>query len=93
MMDCLCDYLHEQVLLYFRSRLERARASEDHVVQSSCRRANDSIYDQLPQEFTDADLIKCKDGNKEAARSMRRRWLKYGMIRMSETQSHYVKCS
>ena len=58
MMDCLCDYLHEQVLLYFRSRLERARASEDHVVQSSCRRSNDSIYDQLPQEFTDADLIK-----------------------------------
>ena len=66
MMDCLCDYLHEQVLLYFRSRLERARASEDHVVQSSCRRSNDSIYDQLPQEFTDADLIKSKDGNKEA---------------------------
>ena len=93
MMDCLCDYLHEQVLLYFRSRLERARASEDHVVQSSCRRSNDSIYDQLPQEFTDADLIKSKDGNKEAARSMRRRWLKYGMIRMSEAQGRYVKCS
>ena len=93
MMDCLCDYLHEQVLLYFRSRLERARASEDHVVQSSCRRSNDSIYDQLPQEFTDADLIKSKDGNKEAARSMRRRWLKHGMIRMSEAQGRYVKCS
>ena len=91
MMDCLCDYLHEQVLLYFRSRIERARASEEHVVQSSCRRSNDSIFDQLPQEFTDADLIKSKDGNKEAARSMRRRWLKYGIIRPTEKPGNYIK--
>ena len=93
MMSCLCDYLHEQVLLYFRSRIERSRASDDNVRPRSYHTTNDSIYDQLPQEFTDADLIKSKDGNKEAARSMRRRWLKYGMIRLSETQGHYVKCS
>ena len=91
LMDCLCDYLHEQVLLYFRSRLERARASDEHVVQKNYRTFNDSIFDQLPSTFTDADLIKCKEGNKEAARSLRRRWLKYGIIMTTDKQGCYVK--
>ncbi|MBR5716782.1 MAG: hypothetical protein IKX59_09375 [Bacteroidales bacterium] len=93
MMSCLCDYLHEQILFYFRSRITRSRASDDYVEPRSYRTANDSIFDQLPMEFDDSDLIKCKNGNKEAARSLRRRWIKHGLIKLGESQGHYVKCS
>ena len=91
LMECLCDYLLEQVLLYFRSRLERAFDSDDHVVDRTRRTENDSIFDKLPNTFTDADLIMCKEGNKEAARSLRRRWLKYGIIKATAEQGCYVK--
>jgi len=91
LMECLCDYLLEQTLRYFRVKIERSMKSVGCEVQSIQRMINDGIFDKLPDEFSDSDLLSLKDGQCEAARSLRRRWLKAGLIRMSDKSGWYVK--
>jgi len=90
-MECLCDYLHEQILIYFRAKIQKCLTSSESYVTRTRKSTNDSIFDQLPDEFGDAELLNLKQGSKEAARSLRRRWIQDGFIKPTETPGRYIK--
>lgn len=84
--DIIADYLLENVLYYFRDRIERAYNNPDYQTSQRQRNsANDSIYDRLGQIFTIDDLRreKSKDytGNDldNTVKQMAKNWKKNGL--------------
>ncbi len=90
-MEYLCDYLIEQLIYFFGEKIKQSTAVCSTDVKHVYRTANDTIYDQLPNEFEDVDLLNLKNGQKEAARSLRRRWMDSGLIKMGSEPGRYIK--
>ena len=83
--DTLADYFMDNVLYYFRERIEKAY---DHQEEAICntRRGhgrNDSIYERLPQKFNinRAQQERDDDPTGNRTRSMIKNWVRQGLVR------------
>lgn len=89
MFDTLANEMMDNVLLYFRSRLESS--SSPSLLNGRERIGkNDTIYDRLSRDFTTDDAALLKGGNSNTTRMMLRRWLTHGLI--IRTTHGYQKC-
>ena len=83
--DTLADYFMDNVLYYFRERIEKAY---DHQEDSICstrrgRGRNDSIYERLPEKFniSRAQQERDDDPTGNRTRSMIKNWTRQGLVR------------
>lgn len=85
LFDILADHYMENVLYFFRSRIENAYASQQDAVVSSRRGKgrNDSYYDTLPEKFSikQAMLLRNDDPDGNRTRSMLKNWTRQGLVR------------
>ena len=85
LFDILADHFMENVLYYFRGRIEKAYNSQQDAIISVRRTKgrNDSYYDQLSQKFTlnQAMLLRDDDPEGNRTRSMLKNWTRQGLIR------------
>jgi hypothetical protein len=83
--DILADYFMENVLYYFRDRIEKAyEHQEDSVCNTRRGRGrNDSIYERLPEKFTiaRAQQERTDDPTGNRSRSMIKKWTRQGLVR------------
>ena len=83
--DVLADYFMENVLYYFRDRIEKAyEHQEDSVCNTRRGRGrNDSIYERLPEKFTiaRAQQERTDDPTGNRSRSMIKNWTRQGLVR------------
>ena len=83
--DILADFFMENVLYYFRDRIEKAyEHQEDSVCNTRRGRGrNDSIYERLPDKFSISRAQQERDddptGNR--TRSMIKNWTRQGLVR------------
>ena len=83
--DTLADYFMDNVLYYFRERIEKAYDHQDDAICNTRRGRgrNDSIYERLPEKFTIARAQQERDddptGNR--TRSMIKNWTRQGLVR------------
>ena len=95
-MQCynvLADYLIDTTMYYFRDRLEAARQKQAfNGTRRKHRGVNDTIFDQLPNEFTleDARRAKGPDSQPNAAKQMVKHWCENGLC-LSIARSRYRK--
>jgi hypothetical protein len=75
----------ENVLYYFRGRIEKAYNSQQDAIVSIRRTKgrNDNYYDQLSEKFTiqQAMLLRDDDPEGNRTRSMLKNWTRQGLIR------------
>ena len=83
--DTLADYFMDNVLYYFRERIEKAYDSQDDAVCSTRRGhgRNDTIYERLPQKFNiaRAQQERNDDPTGNRTRSMIKNWTRQGLVR------------
>lgn len=83
--DVLADYFMDNVLYYFRARIEKAYGQQETAVSGNRRAAgrNDSIYAKLPTQFTIAmaQQLRPDDPTGNRTRSMIKNWLRQGLTR------------
>ena len=92
LVDDVADYLLDQQLRYFRSRIEKKYASADYATSPIGRRpaANDAVYAALPQNFNYDEAVKITQAVKGKAVSrnsvscMLRRWSTAGKVQQQE---------
>ena len=83
--DILADYFMDNVLYYFRDRIEKAYDHQEDSVSNNRRGRgrNDSIYERLPKRFNIARAQQERDddptGNR--TRSMIKNWNRQGLVR------------
>ena len=86
MFDVIANYLVENTLHFFRKRIENAYDSEDYTgTQRQQHGSNDTVFDQLPQEFTLDQAFSAKkasysEATSETAKQMVRHWREQGLI-------------
>lgn len=88
--DVLADYLLDNALYFFRSRIEEAFSSKDYCCQSAwdrCRRGkNDSIFERLDVTFTfeqaeqQSVAVKGASATHETVKQMLKNWKRQGLI-------------
>ena len=85
LFDTLADHYMDNVLYYFRGRIEKAYNSQQDAIVSVRRTKgrNDSYYDQLQEKFTlrQAMLLRDDDPDGNRTRSMLKNWTRQGLIR------------
>ena len=85
LFDVLADHYMENVLYYFRGRIEKAYNSQQDAIVSIRRTKgrNDNYYDQLSEKFTiqQAMLLRDDDPEGNRTRSMLKNWTRQGLIR------------
>ena len=83
--DTLADYFMDNVLYYFRERIEKAYEHQDDSVcnMRRGRGRNDSIYERLPEKFTIARAQQERDDDPtgDRTRSMIKNWTRQGLVR------------
>ncbi len=92
--DVLADYFLDNALLYFRERISDAYAKRNYVSGSKTRKRrgqNDTVYERLPQVFTEEQARKEKgpDASSNAVSQMLKNWRKQGLI--EQTDNHQYK--
>ena len=98
LVDDVADYLIDQQMRYFRSRIEKKYASADYATSPIGRRpaANDAVYTALPQTFSFQAAVKVtaevkgKAVSRNSVSCMLRRWAQAGKVQ-SQGEG-YVKC-
>ena len=100
--DVLADYQLDNVLYFFRSRIEEAFSSKDYCCQSAwdrCRRGkNDSIFERLDVTFTfeqaeqQSVAVKGASATHESVKQMLKNWKRQGLISVLPDR-HYQKVS
>lgn len=85
LFDILADHYMDNVLYYFRARIEKAYNSQQDAIVSVRRTKgrNDSYYDQLTEKFSihQAMLLRDDDPDGNRTRSMLKNWTRQGLIR------------
>ena len=85
LFDILADHYMENVLYYFRGRIEKAYNSQQESIVSVRRTKgrNDSYYDQLSEKFSlkQAMLLRDDDPEGNRTRSMLKNWTRQGLVR------------
>ena len=85
LFDILADHYMDNVLYYFRGRIEKAYNSQQDAIISVRRTKgrNDNYYDQLKEKFTlrQAMLLRDDDPDGNRTRSMLKNWTRQGLIR------------
>ncbi len=83
--DILADYFMDNVLYYFRERIEKAYDHQDDAICNTRhgRGRNDSIYERLPQKFniSRAQQERDDDPTGNRTRSMIKNWTRQGLVR------------
>jgi hypothetical protein len=83
--DTLADYFMDNVLYYFRERIEKAYDHQDDAICNTRhgRGRNDSIYERLPQKFniSRAQQERDDDPTGNRTRSMIKNWTRQGLVR------------
>lgn len=83
--DILADYFMDNVLYYFRGRIEKAYERQDDPIcnMRRGRGRNDSIYERLPEKFNIARAHQERndDPTGDRTRSMIKNWTRQGLVR------------
>jgi len=93
--DVVADYVLNNQLFYFRDRIQQAYDSPSYITSQRVREgANDSVFDQLPQEFTveEARAAKGKGSSPNSVKQMLKNWVRSGLIENIE-RGRYRKLS
>lgn len=91
LFDILADYYMDNVLFYFRDRIEKA--SSDKAFAPSASRVvkgkNDDVFDRLPQRFTLKQAQQERsDHDYDRTRSMLKNWKRAGLIHIIDTATY-----
>lgn len=91
LFDTLADYYIDNVLFYFRDRIEKASSDKAFSQVSSriVRGKNDDIFDRLPQRFTLKQAQQERDDKDyDRTRSMVKNWKRANLIKSIDTATY-----
>lgn len=91
LFDTLADYYIDNVLFYFRDRIEKASSDKafSQVNSRIVRGKNDDIFDRLPQRFTLKQAQQEReDHDYDRTRSMVKNWKRANLIKSIDTATY-----
>ena len=91
LFDTLADYYMDNVLFYFRDRIEKASCDKAFSQVSSriVRGKNDDIFDRLPQRFTLKQAQQEReDHDYDRTRSMVKNWKRANLVKSIDTATY-----